>query len=154
MSTKHGSLSSHAAKRLLGGELILKEHDNATIADIVGVTTRTVSNWWRTLTAHKDKLYALDGTINAAGKLIEGEEQYSARRFSESMFRGPSLFLRDISTIFSIADTSGSHSCFRSPNQFCRYTTPAFDYVKNFLERFSTSPNDKSYVAGILKDCR
>jgi len=59
MSTKHGSLSSQAAKRLLGGELILKEYDNNTIADIVGVTTRTVSNWRRTLTAHKDKLYAL-----------------------------------------------------------------------------------------------
>jgi transposase len=59
MSTKHGSLSSQAAKRLLGGELILKGYDNTTIADIVGVTTRTVSNWRCALNAHNDKLYAL-----------------------------------------------------------------------------------------------
>ena len=59
MSPKHGSLSSQSAKRLLGGELILKGYDNATIADIVDVTTRTVSNWRRTLNEHNAKLYAL-----------------------------------------------------------------------------------------------
>ena len=59
MSKKHGSLSRQAAKRLLGGELILKAYDNDTIADIVGVTSRTVNNWRRTLSTHKDKLHAL-----------------------------------------------------------------------------------------------
>jgi len=59
MSAKHGSLSSQAAKRLLGGELIVQGYDNATIADIVGVTTRTVSNWRRTLNEHNAKLYTL-----------------------------------------------------------------------------------------------
>ena len=59
MSTKHGSLSPQALKRLQGGELILKGYDNDTIADIVEVTTRTVNNWRRTLGARNDDLRAL-----------------------------------------------------------------------------------------------
>jgi|SRR5215469_9038643 len=59
MGTKHGDLSSQAAKRLLGGELILKGYDNATIADIVDVTSRTVSNWRRKLNERDAELCAL-----------------------------------------------------------------------------------------------
>ena len=59
MSTKHGSLSSQSAKRLLGGELILKGYDNETIADIVDVHVRTVSRWRQTLKERKDDLCSL-----------------------------------------------------------------------------------------------
>jgi transposase len=59
MSTKHGSLSPQALKRLQGGELILKGYDNETIADIVEVTPRSVSNWRNILKDHNDDLCAL-----------------------------------------------------------------------------------------------
>jgi len=59
MSTKSGSISRQAAKRLQGGELILKGYDNETIADIVEVTTRTVNNWRQSLNIHNDNLCAL-----------------------------------------------------------------------------------------------
>ena len=59
MSTKHGSLSPQALKRLQGGELILKGYDNETIADIVEVTPRSVSNWRKALNEHNDHLCAL-----------------------------------------------------------------------------------------------
>jgi transposase len=59
MSTKHCSLSPQALKRLQGGELILKGYDNETIADIVQVTPRSVSNWRNILKDHNDDLCAL-----------------------------------------------------------------------------------------------
>jgi len=59
MSTKHGSLSPQASKRLLGGELILKGYDNATISDIVEVTPRTVSNWRKSLNEHDGDICVL-----------------------------------------------------------------------------------------------
>jgi transposase len=59
MSTKHGSLSLQDIKRFQGGELILQGYDNAEIADIVGVSERSVKNWRRTLKANKDNLHAL-----------------------------------------------------------------------------------------------
>ena len=59
MSTKHGSLSSQAYKRLQGGELILKGYDNETIADIVEVTPRSVNNWRKALKEHNENLCAL-----------------------------------------------------------------------------------------------
>ena len=59
MSTKHGSLSSQSAKRLLGGEMILKGYDNETIADIAEVNVRTVNRWRQRLTKQNDDLCAL-----------------------------------------------------------------------------------------------
>ena len=59
MSTKQGSLSAQAFRRLQGGELILKGYDNETIADIVGVSISSVNNWRTILTEHNDDLCAL-----------------------------------------------------------------------------------------------
>jgi transposase len=59
MSTKQGSLSSQAGKRLLGGELILKGRDNEDIADIVEVTPDTVQAWRNKLNENSDELHCL-----------------------------------------------------------------------------------------------
>jgi putative transposase len=59
MITLHGSLSAQALNRLQGGALILKGYDNSEIADIVGVTERTVPHWRRTLQDHNDDVHAL-----------------------------------------------------------------------------------------------
>jgi transposase len=59
MSTKHGSLSSQAAKRLLGGDLILKGYDNDTIADIAEVSVAAIKNWRKKLAKHKNNLSCL-----------------------------------------------------------------------------------------------
>ena len=59
MSTKQGSLSPQAFRRLQGGELILKGYDNETISDIVGVSISSVNNWRTILNEHNDDLCAL-----------------------------------------------------------------------------------------------
>ena len=59
MSTKQGSLSAQAFRRLQGGELILKGYDNETISDIVGVSISSVNNWRKILNEHNDDLCAL-----------------------------------------------------------------------------------------------
>jgi len=59
MSTKHGSLSSQATKRLLGGELILKGYDNDTISDIVEVSASAVQKWRKKLNEHNGNLCCL-----------------------------------------------------------------------------------------------
>ena len=59
MRTAHGSISRQSSKRLLGGELILKGYDNATISDIVEVTPRTVSNWRKSLNEHDGDICVL-----------------------------------------------------------------------------------------------
>jgi transposase len=53
------SISPQALKRLQGGEMILNGYDNETIAEIVGVTTRSVSNWRTALKCQNDDLCAL-----------------------------------------------------------------------------------------------
>jgi len=60
MGTKHGSLSAQTAKRLLGGDLILKGYDNAEIADIVDVSPTAVQQWRKKLKEHSDDLRCLD----------------------------------------------------------------------------------------------
>lgn len=59
MSTKHGSLSPQALKRLQGGELILKGYDNDEIADIVEVCPYTVQQWRLKLDTHHGDLCCL-----------------------------------------------------------------------------------------------
>jgi transposase len=59
MSTKHGSLSVQAAKRLRGGELILKGYDNDEVADIVEVTPSIVRKWRKKLKENSDDLCCL-----------------------------------------------------------------------------------------------
>ena len=59
MSTKHGSLSPQASKRLLGGELILKGYDNDTISDIVEVSISVVRKWRKKLNEHGGDLRVL-----------------------------------------------------------------------------------------------
>jgi hypothetical protein len=59
MSTKHGSLSPQADKRLRGGALILKGDENATIADIVEATPSAVQKWRKKLKEHSDAICCL-----------------------------------------------------------------------------------------------
>ncbi len=59
MSTKHGSLSSQAVKRLQGGELILKDFDNDEIVEILDVSASSVKNWRRRLKKKAGELQAL-----------------------------------------------------------------------------------------------
>jgi putative transposase len=59
MSSQHGSLSGQSAKRLLGGELILKGYDDEEIADIVNVTPSAVQKWRKKLRKHSDDLCCL-----------------------------------------------------------------------------------------------
>jgi transposase len=59
MSTKHGSLSPQALRRLQGGELILKGYDNEDIVDIVGVSLRAVNKWREKLNEHNGDLCCL-----------------------------------------------------------------------------------------------
>jgi len=77
MSTKHGSLSPQAVKRLRGGELILKGYDNDTIADIVEVTPSAVQKWRKKLKEHSDDLCCLIRKKGSGshGKLTEEQKQ-------------------------------------------------------------------------------
>ncbi len=59
MSTKHGSLSSQAVRRLQGGELILKEFDNDEIVEILDVSVSSVKNWRRRLKKKDGEIQAL-----------------------------------------------------------------------------------------------
>ena len=59
MSTAHGSLSSQAATRLQGGQLILKGYDNDAIVDIAEVSVSSVKNWRRKLKQSNGELQSL-----------------------------------------------------------------------------------------------
>jgi transposase len=59
MSTKHGSLSPQALKRLQGGEMILNGYDTDEIAEIVGVSDSAVRKWRKQLEAHDDDIACL-----------------------------------------------------------------------------------------------
>jgi len=59
MSTKHGSLSSQAVRRLQGGQLILKDFNAEEIADILDVSESAVYDWKRKLKRQSDELHAL-----------------------------------------------------------------------------------------------
>jgi transposase len=77
MSTKHGSLSPQAVKRLRGGELILKGYDNETIADIVEVTSSAVQKWRKKLRENSDDLCCLirKKGSGSLGKLTDEQKQ-------------------------------------------------------------------------------
>ncbi len=59
MSTKHGSFSSQAVKRLQGGEWILKQYHTEEIVDILDVSKSAVYDWRRKLKRKDDELHAL-----------------------------------------------------------------------------------------------
>jgi transposase len=75
MSTKHGSLSQQAVKRLQGGELILKGYDNAEIADIVEASTCAVKRWRRKLKENNDDLLCLARKQGSGGVSRLNDEQ-------------------------------------------------------------------------------
>ena len=59
MSTKHGRLSSQAATRLQGGQLILKGFHNDDIIDIVETSNSSVKRWKKKLKQNGDDLACL-----------------------------------------------------------------------------------------------
>ena len=59
MSTKHENISPQSAKRLRGGELILKGYDDDDIADIADVSISAVKKWRKKLNEHNDDLLCL-----------------------------------------------------------------------------------------------
>jgi transposase len=77
MSTKHGSLSPHADKRLRGGELILKGYDNEPIADILEVPPSAVQKWRKKLKENADDICCLirKKGSGSLGKLAEEQKQ-------------------------------------------------------------------------------
>jgi transposase len=75
MSTKQGSLSLQAIKRVQGGELILKGYDNAEIADIVEVSTCAVKRWRRKLKENNDDLLCLARKQGSGGVSRLNDEQ-------------------------------------------------------------------------------
>jgi transposase len=75
MSTKHGSLSSQAASRLQGGQLILKGYDNDEIIDIVEVSNSSVKRWKRKLRQNSDDLACLAREKGSGRKSKLDDEQ-------------------------------------------------------------------------------
>jgi len=75
MSTKHGSLSPQALKRLQGGELILNGYDNEDIVVIVGVSVRAVNKWRKKLKEHNDDLCCLVRKTGSGRTPILNDEQ-------------------------------------------------------------------------------
>jgi transposase len=74
MSKNHGSLSPQEIKRLQGGEMILDGYDNEEIAEILGVSTRTVQRW-RNRLEDNDNLYALSRKEGSGHPSLLTEEQ-------------------------------------------------------------------------------
>ena len=75
MSTKHGSLSTQECKRLLAGELILKDYDNDEIADIVEVSVSSVRKWRKKLKDNGDDISVLHRKAGSGNPSTLNDEQ-------------------------------------------------------------------------------